>query len=841
VALLVEILGGAQRASRHAPMLPPGDQRGKYLTVNQRLSDRQLAAHIAGTATYGAVIAGRDGLASAGMIELDHGAAEGAGRVRAAAQTLGVTMFSIVVRGAGEHDGSHSWALFAERTEQARVQALMRVIVAAAGLPESTETWPKGANIRLPFGVHTHTEQRGVYADTAGATFQLDQPDGLAGAISAARALPRNGPPPPLPEPEPRQPTPVRPATLPTTVCAESVPALIAAFNREHPPEALLAAYGAVRKPSGWACGCGVAHTHPTQLDVTSGGRIVFFSSRCGWAPRRTDRNGRPVADSFDLFTIVEHGGDKAAALRALRAAGPARPPNFPTTPTDGDRRGGEEAQAEARRKEAARKREARRREAATTLQAVRDRAADDASLTPCERAVLLALLGVAGERDWCRPSKARLCELSGYALGSVKRALMRLEARGYFASQGDGGRSSDTAIRTFLRGSSTAEVEPPFLRGSYAGELDGHFYVDHAGPALIREVADDREQATAPTAGEGGRSLDGLAGAPNHQIQPAADPRFLRGSSVEQEDGRCYVDHHDPRMIHESVGIQEHSTTLMAGEGGPWLDDLAGDSDRWACPVDPLPACGPDEWAALLASQEPAPAPLDPAALAAWQVEGGLCEVHAGELGGEVAGDEEAAIAADEARILAYRASRRNATVAPHSDGGGRVSFPGGASFDPEACCVEPFDPAAHWAQLQHARERESEREHGSDEPGELEPPSLVLVPRAQIDPDHRRRIAQLTSKAQFCRHKATTAASRAQRRWARQEAERLFHQVRLLKAEQVSVSPELARQLAAQASTPTAAAPARHRGPASPALGFVQGDLFGHAHKALAGGAAD
>jgi hypothetical protein len=101
VALLAAIIGGERRAARHAPMLAPGARCGKYYTVHAALSDRQLAAHLAGHATYAGVLVDRDGLAAAGVIELDHGSDEATGRVRAAAQALGVRMFSIVVRGAG--------------------------------------------------------------------------------------------------------------------------------------------------------------------------------------------------------------------------------------------------------------------------------------------------------------------------------------------------------------------------------------------------------------------------------------------------------------------------------------------------------------------------------------------------------------------------------------------------------------------------------------------------------------------------------------------------------------------------------------------------------------------
>jgi hypothetical protein len=781
VALLAAIIGGERRAARHAPMLAPGARCGKYYTVHAALSDRQLAAHLAGHATYAGVLVDRDGLAAAGVIELDHGSDEAAGRVRAAAQALGVRMFSIVVRGAGDHDGSHSWALFAERAAPERIKALMQAVVAAAGLPAETETWPNDVNIRLPFGVHTHSRRRGRYVDTADHSIDLDGADGVARALEAVCALEPNGPPPELPPPEPEaaiEPVPRQAIATAAIVGggprAAGVRDLIASFNNTHPIEDLLRSYGATQLRDGWACGCGVAHTHETQLAVLSGGRAVFFSPRCRWAPGRTGRNGRPVADSFDLFTTVEHRGDKAAALRALRAAAPRAPRNYPPTPDELDRQGGGEPQAEARRRDAKRKRAARRDEAAATLQAVRDRAAEDGQLAPCERAVLHALLECAGERDWCRPSKARLCELSGYALGSVKRALMRLEARGYIASQGDGGRSNDTAIRTFLRGSSPATEEPPFLRGSSAA---------------------------------------------------ATDAPFLRGSSPGAEAGRSYVDHAGSPVIHESIGMPESDSYHWAGEAGGG-SSTAGDDE--------------DAWAALLATTDAAPPPIDPQALDAWELHEGLCAT--GSEAAPVDADEDpaeaAAVEADVARVLAYREQRSICRQARESaDSGCAVSFPGGASFDPAACRVAPVDLAEHWAQLDRARAQQ-EQEQTSQPPAAVEvQASLVIVPRAQIDPEHRRRIDTLTSKAHFCRHKARVAASRAQRRWARQEAERLFQQLRSLRAEQVAVPPELAHRGPLTASWATA--PMSRSAP-SPALAVVQGELFTYAHETSIGGLA-
>jgi hypothetical protein len=154
-------------------------------------------------------------------------------------------------------------------------------------------------------------------------------------------------------------------------------------------------------------------------------------------------------------------------------------------------------------------------------------------------------------------------------------------------------------------------------------------------------------------------------------------------------------------------------------------------------------------------------------------------------------------------------------------------VAFADGASYDPTARCVTPFDLGEHWAQLDRGRGKQ-QQEHAIQPPAAAEvQPDLIIVPRAQIDPDHQRRIATLTSKAHFCRHKAAVATSRAQRPWARQEADRLFEQLRSLRAEQVAVPPEPAYRgplPASRATTPGS------RSARSPALAVIQGELFSH-----------
>lgn len=151
----------------------------------------------------------------------------------------------------------------------------------------------------------------------------------------------------------------------------------------------------------------------------------------------------------FDAICALEYSGVVIGALKALN---PIQPRPHAPQPATVYRTVAQVADAERKRAE--------RRAAATSVQNdVRARASQDGELTKADHAVLDTLLTVAGDRDWCRPSKERIAEMCGYALGTVKRSLMILETRGYFVSEGSGGGPNLTAIRTFLRGSFLPEM----------------------------------------------------------------------------------------------------------------------------------------------------------------------------------------------------------------------------------------------------------------------------------------------------------------------------------------------------------------------------------------------
>jgi hypothetical protein len=91
--------------------------------------------------------------------------------------------------------------------------------------------------------------------------------------------------------------------------------ATIARSIEEHPIGDLMLAYGGHQTRDGWACNCGFKHSHPTQIAVTSQGKIVAYSPNCGWAPHKD--SGR-AHDAFNLYVLVEHHGNRRAAIETL-------------------------------------------------------------------------------------------------------------------------------------------------------------------------------------------------------------------------------------------------------------------------------------------------------------------------------------------------------------------------------------------------------------------------------------------------------------------------------------------------------------------------------------------
>jgi hypothetical protein len=214
--LLHDIIGNGHRADRHARMRPKGSTK-KYTHVKRykdehdrvgehlAITDEEIYDHILGEATYAAPLIGDDGLASAGLIELDKGGQDAASLVLEAAAVCGVTMFVTLVKDADDHYGPHCWALFNGRYAPEHIVHLLRKVANVAGCP-TAEIWPCNENIRLPWGLHTWSQSRGDTILPTGEVYHNDDPDELNAAIRAVSALSRNPRPPAPPKVEPVKP-----------------------------------------------------------------------------------------------------------------------------------------------------------------------------------------------------------------------------------------------------------------------------------------------------------------------------------------------------------------------------------------------------------------------------------------------------------------------------------------------------------------------------------------------------------------------------------------------------------------------------------------------------------
>jgi hypothetical protein len=470
--------------------------RDKYEDIRDNLTYRMLLDHASGGVTYASTI-DQAGLARAGVIDIDAGGKDALLALLSAAHRLGYNGFAVFVGGQGDHQGGHVWCFFDDRYSAADINALMRQIAIEAQVT-TKEFWPQNQGIRLPFGYHQTKRTRGELLTQDGEVVDLDT--NLEAGVDLVLSLPLNSAPPGTEssEPSPNTTTQYLPdSTTPlvpghdagktakanraqNNLIARIAKRTIDRFNREHPNDISQSLQQGSN--GNYFCDCGGHDSGRPNIAIwkASDGveRAQSYSTDCRMFP--LFKSGK-VLDPWACHVIRDYGGDQQRAIEAhAREYGywrdvPAKynvqqqqrmiGPDPPACLNPGQR-----AQ---RQRDADRKREARRQDAVAMLADVRVRAASDDRLSPCDQAVIQTLLTVAGTKDWCRPSKARIVELCGYSLGSVKRSLMRLESFGYFVSAGAGGQSNQTAIRTFLRGSLHTDSGPPFLRGSSAAQSE--------------------------------------------------------------------------------------------------------------------------------------------------------------------------------------------------------------------------------------------------------------------------------------------------------------------------------------------------------------------------------
>ena len=306
-------------------------ERGKYEDISGPLTRAMLVEHAAGTITYSYML-DLEGKARAGAFDVDNGGHAALVAALGAAAELGITAFAIVLPGE-QHDGGHVWALYDTFYDALAIKAQMQQIVKRAGL-ETGEIWPGyKQGIRPPFGKHQVKGTRGTLILQSGEVLDLDTD--LAEAFTLVEQLPTNSAPPPVQTADKMHyAKSTQPVATTKKECSTAGKVIRltsgrldtaaifaearAQFNADHTWDALLSEYGGTEVQTGyWACNCGVAHTHNIQIAITSQGKIISLSNRCGWA--RDDK----ALDQFGFWCDQEHKGNyRAAAEAAARQYG---------------------------------------------------------------------------------------------------------------------------------------------------------------------------------------------------------------------------------------------------------------------------------------------------------------------------------------------------------------------------------------------------------------------------------------------------------------------------------------------------------------------------------------
>lgn len=175
----------------YARMQPAGSSK-KYLKIYHPLTERIGELHWNAKITVAAPLTGADGLSKVAAADFDHGGAAAICDTICAATTLGFRAIGMVATGGVDgHDGGHVWLLFDQATEPPRLRAVMRRVTEQAKR-QTYELYPSGKALRLPFGRHTWTGQRGMMCLPNGQRFDLDEHLQCQAALEAFLALPRN-------------------------------------------------------------------------------------------------------------------------------------------------------------------------------------------------------------------------------------------------------------------------------------------------------------------------------------------------------------------------------------------------------------------------------------------------------------------------------------------------------------------------------------------------------------------------------------------------------------------------------------------------------------------------
>jgi len=420
----------------HARMNGPKAAK-KYTKVHHTPGTGEIIDHLLGSRTIAAPLVGPHGLCHHAAFDVDAGGPHALRRVLAAAQAQGWTAYAITSE-TDEHTGGHVWLHFDQLVAPERARLLADQLAAAAGV--EAETYPTRKALRLPLGVHQWTGKHGTLLLQDGQRFDLDaEADAVAQALATIAVLPLNMAS-SLPEPPRRAPT----APYARQTAPGGAQDTITRYNQQTDLVALLQGYGgkiAERYGNSGAllhCPCG-RHSHGDRrpsLEVQPArnaryGRMVAVghAANCLFATERGQ-----VIDAFGVYSKLE-GLTTREALYRLNPCRPLRSPRRHNEPDPDERNAPPDnhgSKTSVSCTTTAAERHARVDDIHALHAELRARAEADAALGATAQRVLDALLMIAKDRDWCRPSKPRLAAMLNVSNRTVQRGLVELEQRQY-------------------------------------------------------------------------------------------------------------------------------------------------------------------------------------------------------------------------------------------------------------------------------------------------------------------------------------------------------------------------------------------------------------------------
>jgi hypothetical protein len=463
-AFLAYVLGFEPEA--YARMNPHGHER-KYTKVYRRLTPHLLAQHLQGEITLASSLINPQGRAQSAVIDIDEGGEDALHKVIEQAQIRGLNAVALTSK-TEEHDGGHVWVFFAEAVEPQRLRRLMQEMAKGAGI--EGETYPTKKAIRLPLGKHTWTGQRGVLIFSDGERFELDNgiPTVREGLVKLLN-FPKN----PL-NSLPQLPASPREGSRGSEMAGgrrERSDNPIQHYNQTTNLISYLESLGgriAEEYPGGGVlmhCPCpnhkhGDAHASleikPSTNTSRYGQYVAYgYSQGCVFHTERGQ-----VVDAFSAYTKIEQLTSAEAVKKLYGSSAHSRPRanrEHHTHQAQEDKSTGKAEEEDAAKKNV--------QLAQDLLSHIHSRLAEDTELPKRAKVVLPALLTIAGNRSWCRPSVARLAAMTGLCQRSVYRALADLTEARYIESNEPNGQT--TTIRRFVR---VTEQEPSstILSGEY-------------------------------------------------------------------------------------------------------------------------------------------------------------------------------------------------------------------------------------------------------------------------------------------------------------------------------------------------------------------------------------